>query len=133
MISDSKRPKFLTSVDIGLISIMLIISAAIWNAGRIGTESRRPAYYKISVLNHPERTLFLADIPEKPLYITGLIGTSTIEWNSEGYVKITDSPCPHKICVGMGWITCPESLCCVPNGIVVECLENDETLDGITR
>jgi len=39
----------------------------------------------------------------------------------EGQIRISNSSCPHKICVNTGWISEPgRTIICVPNKVLVE-------------
>lgn len=66
--------------------------------------------------------------------IQGPLG-STFVVVSAGGARVESSPCPHKVCVGMGTISRPgEVIVCVPNGVVVRVLgQDDSALHATTR
>lgn len=56
---------------------------------------------------------------ERTVELAGRIGTTRLGIH-QGSVCIEDSPCPHKVCIGMGRIErAGELLACVPNGLLV--------------
>lgn len=129
MISVEKR--FFTWADGVLIAALLLGSGAFfwWGAKASGTGGG----YRISVLGHPERARSFPRPPAGKVEIVGLLGPSEIEWDERGRVRIARSPCPNRICLALGWVEGSRSVCCVPNGVVVECLQPDRTFDGETR
>jgi hypothetical protein len=51
--------------------------------------------------------------------VTGRLGDTVIQIR-DGRVRVIDSPCPHKLCVRMGWVERAGGLIvCVPNRVVV--------------
>jgi hypothetical protein len=72
--------------------------------------------------------------PGKQYQIQGVLGYSVVE-GGENKVRMVESPCPDKICVGMGWIEHPgEVIVCLPNRVVVRIIGKSNTkLDGISQ
>lgn len=51
--------------------------------------------------------------------VAGPLGETVIQVNA-GEVRVENSPCPHKLCVRMGWVRRAGSLIvCVPNRVLV--------------
>lgn len=72
-------------------------------------------------------------LEEKELEIMGELGISILKIEKER-IKIIKSPCPHKLCVKMGWISQPgEIIICIPNKVVVRIAGGDSAFDGISR
>ena len=58
--------------------------------------------------------------------VFGPLGKTVVEV-SKGRVRVTESPCPHRICVRTGWADqAGEMIVCVPNRIVVSVVGEEE-------
>jgi len=70
----------------------------------------------------------------KLVKVPGRLGTTTVLIEN-GRARILSSPCPHKICCGMGDIGSEGSvLVCVPNEVIVTTNgEPAEDLDAVSR
>jgi hypothetical protein len=93
----------------------------------------------------PEKQTVLIDADGKPAYILplgedrtvsvkGPKGTTVVEIRNN-MVRVTDSPCPNKLCVKQGWIT-SGAVVCLPNKVAVTISGNDGNnrgIDAITR
>jgi len=56
---------------------------------------------------------------DRQLRVKGPLGTTQVNIHA-GAVSVTDSPCPRKICIGMGRVKqSGDLLACVPNEVVV--------------
>ncbi|RMG68971.1 MAG: NusG domain II-containing protein [Nitrospirae bacterium] len=64
------------------------------------------------------------------LMVKGPLGNTRIVI-SDGRVRVTDSPCPEKICVRQGWVK-RGVIVCVPNRVVVTVGTQHRTVDAIT-
>lgn len=67
------------------------------------------------------------------LQVDGPLGTTTIVSDANG-IRITDSPCPHNLCVKMGRaLTRGQTILCVPNHVAIR-VEGDaaDGVDGVT-
>jgi hypothetical protein len=63
--------------------------------------------------------------------VHGPLGETTIQVR-RGQVRVTDSPCPHKICVRTGWIDrAGRMIVCVPNRVVVR-IEGEGEVDAVS-
>lgn len=72
---------------------------------------------------------------EKEITIEGTIGISTLTLGINTF-KFTDSPCPHKLCVGMGTISRANyPAICLPNKVSAYIIHEKEEsdFDGISR
>ncbi len=50
----------------------------------------------------------------------------------QGRVRVSSSPCPHKLCVSVGWVHQAGGLIvCVPNRVLVR-VEGQEEVDAVT-
>lgn len=54
---------------------------------------------------------------DNTIEIDGVIGTSVVEIK-EGKVRVTDAPCPDKLCIKQGWID-KGAIVCLPNRVIV--------------
>jgi hypothetical protein len=68
------------------------------------------------------------------IWVPGPLGETVVEVR-DGAVRVTESPCPHGLCVRMGKVRSPgQSVVCVPNRVVVTVAgDGDATTDAITR
>lgn len=66
--------------------------------------------------------------------IEGALGYSVVK-GGENKVMMVESPCPDKICIGMGWISHPgEAIVCLPNRVVIRVIGSDKLdLDGVSQ
>jgi hypothetical protein len=108
-----------------MLAAVLFIKIPGWLGGRAETLT-------ISVNNQPVGTYSLHQ--RREIAVTGPLGATqvTIE---HGTVRISDSPCPHKLCVTMGPIGKQGGvLVCVPNRVVVTVgVQSSDTLDAVTQ
>jgi len=124
--------RFFTFADGILIAILVVIGIALCFRESIPSEKLNG--YRISVVGHPERELFLINRPPSGLVsVAGILGNSIVEWDAQGRFRIASSPCPNKLCIQMGWVSPPPGVCCIPNGVVVECQGSDWYFDGETK
>ncbi|RCK79947.1 MAG: hypothetical protein OZSIB_3816 [Candidatus Ozemobacter sibiricus] len=124
--------RFFTPVDGLLIAVLLVGTGLLWwRDGRAASHGR--AGYRVFVAGHPERERFFPAPSPTPITIEGVLGPSVIEWDAAGRVRIASSPCPTRLCILTGWVEAPHGTCCAPNGVGVECLTTDRSLDGVTR
>lgn len=89
------------------------------------------------VVEQTGRVVFSAPLAiDRTVTLTGPLGETVLEIR-DGQACITSSPCPHKVCIGMGRIARQgELLACVPNELLVriEGQQKDEpSHDLITR
>lgn len=72
------------------------------------------------VVTSGEQTCFTAPLDQpRSVDLNGPLGQTHLVIDAQG-ARITDSPCPRKICVSMGSVThTGELLACVPNRILV--------------
>lgn len=72
------------------------------------------------IVEQAGRVVFTAPLDQdRTVAIAGPLGATRLAIR-QGSVCILDSPCPHRVCIGMGRITrAGELLACVPNGLLV--------------
>lgn len=54
---------------------------------------------------------------DRTVEVNGPVGITRVEVK-DGKIRITDSPCPNKLCVRQGWIE-RGAIICLPNRVVV--------------
>jgi len=54
---------------------------------------------------------------DRTVEFNGVIGTATVEIKG-GKVRMTEAPCPNKVCIHQGWIE-NGAIICLPNKVVV--------------
>ena len=129
----AQRP-WINGADLVLIGLLLGASVAGWFWGSRRGEDPDAWQCRIRVFAKPPSERLLTVIPEGSQQVRGLLGTSTLEWDRLGRVRFVSSPCPNQVCVHTGWTAAPQTVVCVPNGILVEFpARSSERLDGITR
>ncbi len=84
-------------------------------------------YVKIEVDGKLEYILPINE--NRIISVKGVIGTTTVEIK-DNLIRITESPCPHKLCVKRGWIR-HGSLICIPNKVAVVIEKQDENRNSI--
>lgn len=93
----------------------------------------------------PKNEIVTIDVDGKTAYVLPLCGDRTV--TVEGpqgksiveirgkMVRISDSPCPNKLCVRQGW-TASGAIVCVPNRVVVTIsgyVNDHGGIDAVTR
>jgi hypothetical protein len=64
--------------------------------------------------------------------LQGTMGPATVEVSGKR-IRMSEAPCPDRICVGRGWIEKPgESIVCIPNEIEIH-IESGDEFDAVTR
>jgi hypothetical protein len=120
----------LTFADKVLIGVILLaIGISTWwvfkgNKGEM-VEIQTPDGIKNIPLSSKPQTIFAY----------GTLGTTTIEIKKKK-VRVTNSPCPQKICVKMGWKDKNnQTIVCVPNKVVIKVISKlqQQDIDAITR
>ncbi len=94
-----------------------------------------PTEVVIEVNGQVKERLFLSELKAGEKHeIKGFQGYSLLEVG-DNKVKMVESPCPDKICIGMGWISRPgESIICIPNRVVVRIVGSDNyDYDGLSQ
>jgi len=106
--------RYLTTGDLLLLVTLTLLglAALVWVLTLpVGTQL---------VVSDGERILYTADLDTpRELEVAGPLGTTRLTVDERG-VRVMDSPCPLKICMGMGPIRLSsELIACVPNRILV--------------
>ena len=97
-----------------LVTLLLILCGVLLVWLRPGPPGSRV------VVEREGKVIFTAPLDEeRTVELAGRLGSTRLAIR-HGSVRILDSPCPRKICIGMGSITrTGELLACVPNGLLV--------------
>jgi hypothetical protein len=103
-----------TRTDLCLIFLLLLalVASLFWSLGR-GPGAQ-------VVIYTGETLAFVGPLnQERQLAFEGPLGITQVEIAHEA-VRVTDSPCPRKVCIGMGEVQrSGDLLACVPNRLVV--------------
>jgi hypothetical protein len=104
----------MTALDRLIVAVLLVLTAASFSL--LG---QRPAGAWV-VVERDGRLLFRAPLDEdRSVYLPGPLGESRLQI-LDGRARILDSPCPHKVCLGMGGVFRQGQLiACVPNRLIV--------------
>jgi hypothetical protein len=78
------------------------------------------------IVEQQRRVVFKAPLTvDRVMTLTGPLGETVLEIR-DGHACITSSPCPNKVCIGMGRISRQgQLLACVPNDVLVR-IEGEE-------
>ncbi len=124
------RQKRMTRGDL-LLAILLLLVAL---AGLVRMASA-PAGARV-VVSDGERVLYTAALDEvKDVDLEGPLGVTRLRIDAQG-ARILASPCPLKVCMGMGPARRDgELLACLPNRILVEVVgpQAEEDYDLLSR
>ena len=120
--------KRITKIDwwlIGLIVLVAIVS--LWFS--IG----RPAGRTL-LIYEGETLAFSAPLAQdREILLHGPLGETQVKIVA-GKVRVTSSPCPRKICIGMGEIqSSGDLLACVPNRVVLRIEGEEGSYDLLSR
>jgi hypothetical protein len=87
----------------------------------------------IKVHGRSVRTIELSRNGGKAVYsVLGMMGPAKVEVEGKR-VRMSEAPCPDRICVRGGWIDRPgESIVCIPNQMEMY-IESGIGLDAVTR
>ena len=111
----------ITPADVILLFLLLAISISglifIDNVMHQGTE--------VIIDVNGKQVYMLQLNTDKSVKVKGPLGDTLVEIR-DGKVRITESPCPNKICIKQGWIK-RGAIVCLPNRIVVRV---NSTKDG---
>lgn len=96
--------------------VLLLFAAALGGFAWLG---HRPAGARVVALRDG-RVIFTAPLDEpRTVELAGPLGNTVLRI-ADGAARILDSPCPRKICIGMGAISRRGAMvACVPNHILV--------------
>jgi len=121
--------KTLTKADLLLIALLIV--------GTLGSFSlwfRKSSGHKVMIQVDGDivSNLSLKGNKEK-IVLDGMNGPFSIEIR-DGQVRMTDSTCPNKLCVKMGWISQEgQVICCVPNRVILKIIGDKEPYDALAR
>ncbi|KIH77795.1 hypothetical protein SAMN05660860_01301 [Geoalkalibacter ferrihydriticus] len=105
-----------------IITVLLLVAVG----ASFGLLGQRPAGAWVQV-ERDGRLLFSAPLSEaRRVSLPGPLGDTLLEI-ADGQARILDSPCPHKVCIGMGGVFRRGALiACVPNRLIVHIEGNGE-------
>jgi hypothetical protein len=120
----------LTRGDKLLMGILLVLSLA--SIGMVHRLVKPGSVVVVEVDGHEVHRLDLSVDGRRA--VVGPLGETVIQVNA-GEIRVESSPCPHKLCVNMGWVKRTGSLIvCVPNRVLVrvEGEQSGEEPDAVT-
>lgn len=113
---------------IGTLLVCALLSLFVLPGGR-----PRGAFAVVESADGSIRRLDLSTDQKVP--VPGPLGETVVEVR-DGRIRVRSSPCPHKICVQMGFRDRDgDVIACVPNRVVVHVvgMERGDRVDGVTR
>jgi len=111
-----------TALDRLVVAVLLGVCLALFVA--IGL---RPAGETIQVLRDGEVVYNAPLSEERTVDLNGPLGTTRLAIHN-GQARILSSPCPTKVCIGMGAISHHgEMIACVPNRLLVTIVGGERT------
>lgn len=114
----------MTPLDRGIVLFLLLGTAASFLAlGKRGAGERL-------VVESGGRVVFTAPLTvERTVALPGPLGETVVAIHG-GRACVVSSPCPHKVCLGMGEVSrAGELLACVPNGLLLR-IEGESREEG---
>jgi hypothetical protein len=106
---------------------MLGVGMALLGLG--GTDNRAGRQVIITSLQSEDLVVDLSRA--RTIEVKGPLGTTRIVVE-EGGARITESPCPHKLCIKRGRVSrVGDLVACLPNGVVMT-VTGESDYDGIT-
>ncbi|GBE00182.1 hypothetical protein BMS3Abin07_02229 [bacterium BMS3Abin07] len=111
----------ITPADVILLFLLLAISIS----GLIFIDNVMPQGTEVIIDVNGKQVYMLPLNTDKSVKVKGPLGDTLVEIR-DGKVRITESPCPNKICIKQGWIK-RGAIVCLPNRIVVRV---NSTKDG---
>lgn len=120
-----------------LIAVLLVVAVAVLSMWLIARASAgdKGEYALVEVKGKRELKLPLGPgLPEREYTVRGWIGESTLVRDG-GRIRLRQSDCRDKICVGTGWIDSPgQTIVCLPNRVVVTVTSTRKGgVDTVTR
>jgi hypothetical protein len=111
-------------VALGLAALFVILPF-------VGNDGKPPLQLTITIdsASHAEPLT-----PDRALALEGPLGKTLVELTG-GRARVTESPCPNKICIKTGWIEqSGQVIVCLPNKVVIKLGGGEmEGVDGVTR
>jgi len=90
----------------------------------------------VAVIESENRLLQKVDLSQdRDLSVSGPLGETLVEIRS-GRIRVSQSPCPHQICVKTGFRDkSGEVIACIPNRVVITIVESgvNDDIDAVTR
>lgn len=125
----SRWPAAPTPADVALVAVALLLAAALFLAGRQGSQVPPTS----ATLEGAGAVRKLRLDSRRQLEVEGPLGISRIEVEA-GRARIAASPCRQQICVHRGWLTRAGDLAaCVPNRILLRVHGDVSRFDGVSR
>jgi hypothetical protein len=109
----------MTPLDRGIVLVLLLLTGVLFNLAGLA-----PPGQKV-VVERDGRVIFIAPLAvDRTVALPGPLGETVLAIR-QGRARIISSPCPRKICMGMGAIALEgDLLACVPNHLLVRVVGN---------
>lgn len=121
-LTKSRKSTFKQKIGDGIL-IIAIIAAAVLSISLASGQNNGPtaAYAVVEVNGKESLRIALGEKQAVRIFtVDGFRGKSRIEVK-DGKVRMLESDCPDKLCVGMGWAEkTGDSIVCVPNRVVIK-------------
>jgi hypothetical protein len=117
----------------GLLLVVALLASSFWLLRR--TPAADTLEVVVEVNGEVAEQFPLSDLePGEQRQVMGPLGYSIVG-GGKNMVRMVDSPCPDKICIGMGWIKYSgETVVCLPNRVVIRIVGADSLgLDGTSQ
>ncbi len=102
-----------TPYDWALCSVLILLTLS----GSLLIRSLAPAGNSVRIEVDGKLRYSLPLDEDRTVEVQGPAGTTEVEVRA-GRVRISDSPCPNRLCVRQGWIS-KGAVICLPNRVVV--------------
>ena len=98
---------------------LVVVLVALLCTGSLALFGRAGSGEQVAIIVDGE-TRFVAGLDrERTVRLAGPIGVTVVSVSESG-VRVLDSPCPQKICMGMGSVSRDgELVACVPNSVLI--------------
>ena len=117
----------------GVVVAALLSAMLIFRWSFSGTSETMGSRAFIKVQGRIVRIVELSGDGNKAAYsVRGMMGRSTVEVEGKR-IRMSEAPCPDRICVKQGWIERPgDFIVCIPNQVEIY-IESGNGLDALTR
>lgn len=115
-----RTPGRIKPADIVLVVLLVAVAAVSLVMVTRASAGEKGSMAIVEVNGKEVRRIALGDgQPARKVVVHGVNGKSTIEFK-DGRVRMVDSHCRDKICIGMAWVDAQgRSIVCLPNRVVI--------------